>query len=179
MITETQLPSLNALDYLPYLDENGVITEDLQKKIGVYAIFNESKKLKFIGYSRDIYASLKQHLVRQTQQCHWLKVEIITRPSRTILEEIKTNWTEENGDLSIDNQENQNLWTQAIDAKVCMTEEDKETYKNSDELGKIKLLKTVSRRVQADIEETLKQRGNRMKIRFNPKLKEQGLLDLK
>ena len=55
----------------------------------------------------------------------------------------------------------------------------KETYKNSDELGKIKLLKTVSRRVQADIEETLKQRGNRMKIRFNPKLKEQGLLDLK
>ncbi|CCQ50501.1 GIY-YIG nuclease family protein [Crocosphaera watsonii] len=179
MITETQLPSLNALDYLPYLDENGVITEDLQKKIGVYAIFNENKKLKFIGYSRDIYASLKQHLVRQTQQCHWLKVEIITRPSRTILEEIKTNWTEENGDLSIDNQENQNLWTQAIDAKVCMTEEDKETYKNSDELGKIKLLKTVSRRVQADIEETLKQRGNRMKIRFNPKLKEQGLLDLK
>ena len=179
MITETQLPSLNALDYLPYLDENGVITEDLQKKIGVYAIFNENKKLKFIGYSRDIYASLKQHLVRQTQQCHWLKVEIITRPSRTILEEIKTNWTEENGDLSIDNQENQNLWTQAIDAKVCMTEEDKETYKNSDELGRIKLLKTVSRRVQADIEETLKQRGNRMKIRFNPKLKEQGLLDLK
>ena len=179
MITETQLPSLNALDYLPYLDENGVITEDLQKKIGVYAIFNENKKLKFIGYSRDIYASLKQHLVRQTQQCHWLKVEIITRPSRTILEEIKTNWTEENGDLSIDNQENQNLWTQAIDAKVCMTEDDKETYKNSDELGKIKLLKTVSRRVQADIEETLKQRGNKMKIRFNPKLKEQGLLDLK
>ncbi len=179
MITETQLPSLNALDYLPYLDENGVITEDLQKKIGVYAIFNENKKLKFIGYSRDIYASLKQHLVRQTQQCHWLKVEIITRPSRTILEEIKTNWTEENGDLSIDNQENQNLWTQAIDAKVCMTEEDKETYKNSDELGKIKLLKTVSRRVQADIEETLKQRGNKMKVRFNPKLKEQGLLDLK
>ena len=179
MITETQLPSLNALDYLPYLDENGVITEDLQKKIGVYAIFNENKKLKFIGYSRDIYASLKQHLVRQTQQCHWLKVEIITRPSRTILEEIKTNWTEENGDLSIDNQENQNLWTQAIDAKVCMTEEDKETYKYSDELGKIKLLKTVSRRVQADIEETLKQRGNKMKIRFNPKLKEQGLLDLK
>ena len=179
MITETQLPSLNALDYLPYLDENGVITEDLQKKIGVYAIFNENKKLKFIGYSRDIYASLKQHLVRQTQQCHWLKVEIITRPSRTILEEIKTNWTEENGDLSIDNQENQNLWTQAIDAKVCMTEEDKETYKNSDELGRIKLLKTVSRRVQADIEETLKQRGNKMKIRFNPKLKEQGLLDLK
>ncbi len=179
MITETQIPSLNALDYFPYLDKNGIITEELQKKIGVYAIFNENKQLKFIGYSRDIYASLKQHLLRQPQQCYWLKVEIIARPSRTILEEIKTNWTQENGDLSINDPENQDLWTQPIDAKISMTEEEKETYKNSDELAKIKLLKKVSRRVQADIEETLNQRGNKMEIRFNPKLKEQGLLDLK
>ena len=179
MITETQIPSLQTLNYLPYLDDNGVIAENFEKQIGVYAICNENKQLKFIGYSRDIYASLQQHLVRQPQQCYWLKVEIITRPSRTILEEIKSNWTQENGDLSINEQENQNLWTQPIDAKIFMTEEEKARYKNSDELAKIKLLKIVSRRVQADIEETLKQRGNTMKIRFNPKLKEQGLLDLK
>ncbi|MDJ0601793.1 MAG: GIY-YIG nuclease family protein [Crocosphaera sp.] len=179
MITDTQLPSLNALDYLPYLDENGIIAEDFQKKIGVYAIFDEDKQLKFIGYSRDIYASLKQHLVRQPQQCYWLKVEIIARPSRTILEEIKNNWTQENGDLSINDPENQALWTQPIDAKISMTEAEKETYQNSDELGKIKLLKKVSRRVQADLEKTLNQRRNQMEIRFNPKLKEQGLLDLK
>ena len=60
-----------------------------------------------------------------------------------------------------------------------MTEAEKETYKNSDELTQIKLLKKVARRVQAEIEETLKKRGNTMEIRFNPKLKEQGLLDLK
>ncbi|WP_107670902.1 GIY-YIG nuclease family protein [Cyanothece sp. BG0011] len=179
MITNTHLPSLNSLDYLPYLDENGIIAENLHKKIGVYAIFDKNKQLKFIGYSRDIYASLKQHLVRQPKQCYWLKVEIIERPSRTILEEIKNNWTEENGDLSINEESYQNLWTQPIDAKVYMTGEDKETYQNSDELGQIKLLKKVSRRVQADIEETLKQRGNQTEIRFNPKLKEQGLLDLK
>ncbi|EAZ94322.1 GIY-YIG nuclease family protein [Crocosphaera chwakensis] len=179
MITKTQLSSLNSLDHLPYLDENGIISEELHKKIGVYAIFNETKQLKFIGYSRDIYASLKQHLVRQPNECYWLKVEIIARPSRTILEEIKYNWTQENGDLSINDETNQSLWTQPIDAKISMTEEEQETYKNSDELGKIKLLKKVSRRVQADIEETLKQRGNQTEIRFNPKLKEQGLLDLK
>ena len=179
MITKTQLPSLNTLDYLSYLNEQGMISEDFQKKIGVYAIFNENKELKFIGYSRDIYASLKQHLVRKPNQCYCLKVAIITRPSRTILEEIKTNWTKENGDLSINDKENQGLWTQPIDAKVSMTHEEKETYDNSDELAKIKLLKKVSRRVQANIEEKLSQRGNQMEIRFNPKLKEQGLLDLK
>ncbi|MDJ0658489.1 MAG: GIY-YIG nuclease family protein [Crocosphaera sp.] len=179
MITDTQTPSLNDLDYVPYLDQNGVITEALQKKIGVYAIFDENKNLKFIGYSRDIYASLKQHLVRQPQQCYWLKVEIISRPSRSILEEIKNNWTQENGDLSINDQANQKLWTQPIDAKLCMTEEDKQTHNNSDDLGKIKLLKKISRRVQANIEEILEKRGNKMEIRFNPKLKEQGLLDLK
>lgn len=139
----------------------------------------KNKQLNFIGYSRDIYASLKQHLVRQPNQCHWLKVEIITRPSRTILEEIKNNWTQENGDISINDESNQALWTQPIDAKVFMTEEEKETYQNSDELGQIKLLKKVSRRVQANIEKTLNQRGNKMEIRFNPKLKEKGLLDLK
>ncbi|MEL4894215.1 GIY-YIG nuclease family protein [Crocosphaera sp. Alani8] len=178
MITETQLPSLEALDYLPYLDETGVIDENLQNKIGVYAIFNKNKQLKFIGYSRDIYASLKQHLVRQTYQCHWLKVTIIDRPSRSILEDIKNCWTQENGNLSINDEHNQVLWTRPIDAKICMTEDEKQTYQNSDESGKVKVLKKVSRRVQGDIEKRLKERGNKMGIRFNFKLKTQGLLDL-
>ncbi|MGB5596640.1 MAG: GIY-YIG nuclease family protein [Crocosphaera sp.] len=179
MTTETKTPKLNTLEYLPYLNESGIIPEVLQKKIGVYAIFDQEQKLQFVGYSRDIYASLKQHLVRQPHNCYWLKVEIITRPSRTILEEIKKSWLSENGELSLNSEENKRLWTQPIDAKTSMTEEEKETYKNSDELTQIKLLKKISRRVQGDIEDTLKHRGNQMEIRFNPKLKEQGLLDLK
>ncbi len=179
MTTQTTIPSLNTIDYLPYLNEQGIITETLQKKIGVYAIFDKDKILKFVGYSRDIYASLKQHLIRQPDQCHWLKVEIITRPSRTILEEIKDHWINEQEALSIKDKDYQTLWTQPIDATSSMTEEEKETYKNSDELTQIKLLKKVSRRVQGEIEETLKERGNTMEIRFNPKLKEKGLLDLK
>jgi hypothetical protein len=43
----------------------------------------------------------------------------------------------------------------------------------------IKLLKQVSRRVEAQILEALKSRGVQTEIRFNPKLKENGLLDLK
>ncbi|MEA5509848.1 GIY-YIG nuclease family protein [Crocosphaera sp. UHCC 0190] len=179
MTTHTEIPTLNSLEYLPYLDKNGLIAEDLQGKIGVYSIFDQEKNLKFVGYSRDIYSSLKQHLIRQPNYCYWLKVQTITRPSRTILEEIKNNWIAENGDLGVNNEKNQAAWTQPIDAKPGMTAEEKETYNKSDELTQTKLLKQVARRVEAEIIETLKNRGNQMEIRFNPKLKGQGLLDLK
>ena len=53
---------LQSLNFFPYLDNDGLINEKLHKKIGVYAIFNKNKHIQFIGYSRDIYLSLKQHL---------------------------------------------------------------------------------------------------------------------
>jgi hypothetical protein len=60
-----------------------------------------------------------------------------------------------------------------------MTEDEKNTYLQTDELGQVKLLKTIARRVETEILEQLKQRGVNVEIRFNPKLKEKGLLDLK
>lgn len=174
MTSQTEIVSLNSLDYLPFLDENGIIDESLQGKIGVYAIFNQDKTLQFVGYSRDIYLSLKQHLVRQPNQCYWIKIQTITRPSRTILEEIRQAWMSENGLV-----QNDEKWTQPIDAKLAMSETDKQEYSNLDELGQIKLLKKVSRRIEETIQEQLKERGVQMEIRFNPKLKEEGLLDLK
>ncbi len=42
-----------------------------------------------------------------------------------------------------------------------------------------KLLKNIARRVEAKILEVLKARGLQENIRFNPKLKNSGLLDLK
>ena len=65
--------NLQQLEYIPYLDTTGNISADLQGKIAVYAIFNREQVLEFVGYSRDIYLSLKQHLARQPQACYWLK----------------------------------------------------------------------------------------------------------
>lgn len=168
-------PNLEQLEYIPYLDALGNICPDWQGKIGVYAIFDQEQVLQFIGYSRDIYLSLKQHLARQPQACYWLKIQGIERPNRTILESIKQAWlTESKAVIG-----NEKLWTEPIDAKLAMTEAEKEMYQNADEVGQIKLLKQVSRRVENDILSTLEKRGVQMEIRFNPKLKEQGLLDLK
>jgi hypothetical protein len=179
MTSETQIPSLADIEYIPYLDETGNLPEQLQGKIGVYAIFDRDKTLQFINYSRDIYLSLKQHLVRKPESCYWIKIQTIDRPNRTQLETIRSAWIDENGAIPPGNSSDEAVWNQPIDAKLTMTDEEKERYEKSDELSQIKLLKQVARRVEAQILETLKSRGVQTEIRFNPKLKENGLLDLK
>ena len=179
MTTQSELPTLESLDYLAYLDENGSLSEDTQRKIGVYAIFDGDRQLQFVGYSRDIYLSLKQHLVRKPDSCYWFKLETIDRPSRSILEAIKQAWIAENGVIPPGNGTEEATWTQPIDAKPTMTESEKAQYQQSDELGKIKIYKKIARRVEEKIKEQLQIRGVNIDIRFNPKIKEQGLLDLK
>ncbi len=179
MTNELKIELLSGLADLPYLNDQGELPNDLAGKIGVYAIFNQDKILQFIGYSRNIALSLKQHFVRQSQNCYWLKVKVISRPSRTLLEDIKQAWLQENGTIPIGNSENEAQWTQPIDAKLMMTSQEKKNFENTDELGKIKLLKQVSRKVEEQIKEQLQTRGFKEAVRFNPKLKEQGLLDLK
>lgn len=179
MVSETQISSLAELDYIPYLQEAGNLPEQLQGEIGVYAIFDSDKTLQFINYSRDIYLSLKQHLVRKPESCYWIKVQTIDRPNRTHLENIRDAWIQENGTMPIGNGSDEAAWTQPIDAKLTMTAQEKESYEKGDGLTQVKVLKQVARRVEAKILETLKSRGVQTEIRFNPKLKENGLLDLK
>lgn len=179
MTTQAQVPSLTALEYIPYVDDTGKLPENLQGKIGVYAIFDGDKKLQLVNYSRDIYISLKQHLVRQPQSCYWVKVETIERPNRSRLETIKEVWINENAEIPVGNGSDQALWNQPIDAKPDMTDQERLSYEKSDDLARTKLLKTIARRVEARIVEELKSRGVSTEIRFNPKQKEKGLLDVK
>ncbi len=180
MITEN-IPELTSLEFIPYIDENGQLPEQFQGKIGVYAIFDRDKNLQFVGYSRDVFLSLRQHLVRQPEFCYWVKVETIERPSRKILSEIEQSWIAENGSLPVGNGDNKDKWISPIDAKVLITSEEQANYDSPviDEMAKMKIIKNVARRVEADILKQLEARGLQMQVRFNPKLKEEGLLDLK
>ena len=179
MSAQTTIPALSSLEYLPYINNTGCIAEDIQGKIGVYAIFDQQKTMQYVGYSRDIYLSLKQHLIRQPQKCYWIKLQTIDRPSRQILSDIATAWIAENGTTPEGNKATSSVWSEPIDANPAMTEEEKAQYSQSDELGQIKIRKNVARRIEADIQQQLSDRGVAMNIRFNPKLKEKGLLDLK
>jgi len=171
--------SLASLEYIPYIDANGQLPDQWQGKVGVYAIFDQQKVLQFVGYSRDVDLSLKQYLVRQPQLCYWLKVQTIDRPSRTILESIQDDWNTENGSIPAGNGSESAKWTQPIDAKVAMTADEQANFSSTDELTQAKLLKNAARRVEGQILSQLESRGVKMQIRFNPKLKEKGLLDLK
>ncbi|MEM7578733.1 MAG: GIY-YIG nuclease family protein [Cyanobacteria bacterium P01_A01_bin.80] len=181
MTAETQLQELKNLEYIPYINENGNLPEQFQGKIGVYAIFDSNQILQFVGYSRNIYLSLRQHLVRQSQKCYWVKIETIERPSRNILEAIEKAWIEENGSVPVGNDNDKEKWTQPINAMLQITPEEQVNYDNpmNEEMTKIKIIKNVARRVEKEILNELEARGLQMQVRFNPKLKEEGLLDLK
>lgn len=180
-MTTESYAALATLEYIPYIDDNRQLPEQFQGKIGVYAIFDTNKNLQFIGYSRDVYLSLRQHLVRLPDKCYWVKVQTIERPSRATLENIEKGWIEENGAVPVGNSENKDVWTQPVNVKNLMTDEEKVNYNspNNDEMAQIKIIKNVARRVEAEILKVLEARGLQAQIRFNPKLKEEGLLDLK
>lgn len=181
MTTQINYPNLANSEYFPYINEQGQLPEVFQGKIGVYAIFNANRELQYVGYSRDVYLSLKQHLVRQPQQCYWVKVQTIERPSRAVLESIEKTWITENGSVPVGNGNDKEIWTQPINVQPLMTAEEQASYDNpaNDELAKSKSLKNVARRVEAEILAVLQARGLQEQLRFNPKLKDEGLLDLK
>ena len=181
MTTQTDISSLASLAEIAYLDESGKLPENFQGKIGVYAILNQEKVLQFVGYSRDVYLSLKQHLVRQPQNCYWLKVQTIEKPNRTILENTMNAWIAENGATLTGNGTDKAKWTESIDVKPLMTDKEKANYEQAagEELAQSKIIRNVARRVESEILTVLKSRGVQEEIRFNPKLKDSGLLDLK
>lgn len=181
MSVENLVTPLADLEAIPYLDADGMLPQQFSGKIGVYAIFGEDKTLQYVGYSRDTFLSLKQHLIRQPRLCYWLKVQSIDRPNRTLLEEIRSTWIQGNGAPVPGNQADQSKWEQAIDVKAAMTDEEQAQHQDPalDEHSQLKVLKNAARRLEAEIMEILNQRGVQEPLRFNPKLKEMGLLDLK
>ncbi len=178
MITTEEKIYLKDIDYNSYLNNEGEIDSDLEGKIAIYAIYDQDKKIQYIGYTRNLFKSLQQHLMRKVDQCYWFKAHIIERPSRSLLEGIRNDWLAENEGL-LPSELEQKEWTQPIDTRGQMTEEEKEKYEQEDELHQSKILKKSARRVEETIKQKLHDRGVTMNMRFNPKLKEEGLLDLK
>ncbi|MEM7064920.1 MAG: GIY-YIG nuclease family protein [Cyanobacteria bacterium P01_B01_bin.77] len=172
------IPTLASLELKPYLIE-GQPPADLAGKVGIYAIFNEDQALQYIGYSRNVCLGLTQHLVRCPNQCHWFKVYTVARPSRRLLDEIRTAWLTEYGSVPPGNSDQQLMWEKPIDAKVFMTDTERDAIANAEPADTNKLLKQLARRVEADVKANVAARGAQIPIKFNPKLKAQGLLALK
>lgn len=176
--------SLKDLEFIPYLTEDGHIADCTQPgaKASVYAIFDEKKTLCYVGVSRQVYQSMRLHFARRPLQCYYVKVMHVTRPSRALLEGTRDSWISENGFVpeGNDNGELQNLWENALDCTPLMTDEEKLTVEEAAPgPSTAKALKQVARRIERELEGVFKQRQCSDVLRFDPKLKDRCLLDLK
>ncbi len=178
--------ALADIDFLPYLDTSGNISADLAGKIGVYAIFSDDYQLQYVGISRDIATSLKLHIVRVPHLCHFLKITTISKPSRTDLLEIQTAWQKHGSGLNSENNSGANsnidseLWEQPLNCQRFITPAEEADFANTtNEFEQEQVLKNLARRIERDILKQLEIRGVGFEVRFNPKLKSQGILDLK
>jgi hypothetical protein len=174
------IPDLTTLAFIAYIDTAGQLPDQFEGQIGVYAIFDASEILQYIGYSRNVSQSLRQHLVRCPEQCHWVKVHTLDKPNRSTLETIRDTWIQANGTLPAGNGPDQVQWTQPISVQAFISPEEKAALEQvmPDEVAVTKLRKTLARQVEATLLERLKARGLQVELRFNPKLKADGLLDL-
>jgi hypothetical protein len=177
--TPTLPTALADLPWLPFLDEAGQLPTGLERTIGAFAVFDRDRTLQYVSYSRDLGLSLRQCLVRCPEACHWVKVQPIERPSRAVLEGICAAWLAAAMAVPVGNGAESDRWGRAIDAKATITPEDQTALDGAiDDHRRGKILKQIARRQEATIQEQLAARGVGFEIRFNPKLKEQGLLDL-
>ncbi|MEM9568518.1 MAG: GIY-YIG nuclease family protein [Cyanobacteria bacterium P01_E01_bin.34] len=180
MSTSVVPATLADLPYLPFISTDGLLPHELSGTVGAYAIFDSDRQLQYVGYSRDVLSSLRLHLVRKPTLCHWVKVQAINRPSRTVLEGICEAWVGASGSIPLGNGPASG-WDSPVDVKCQMTDAEHMELASPelDERARTKALKQVARRVESEILAVLAERNVQEPLRFHPKLKEKGLLDLK
>jgi hypothetical protein len=156
-------------------------------RVGVYAIFGDDHRLKYVGISRDVATSLRKCLARRPLECTYFVVEYVARPSRTALDGIRNQWLAEWSAQTgctvpgCDGGVQQDLWENAIDVRgshVQLTDAEREAIEESQPKELPKILKQTCRRFQVEIEQTLKARGLKEPLKFASKLKNKGLLDV-
>ena len=181
MLTSVAPTALADIPFVPFINSEGWLPHEFSGKVGAYAIFDGGRQLQYVGYSRDVLASLRLHLVRKPSLCHWLKVQFIERPSRKVLEGICEAWAGENGSVPPGNVTSPSDWDSPVDATQQLTDAERTELESPelDERARTKALKQVARRVEAEILAVLAKRNVQETLRFHPKLKEKGLLDLK
>lgn len=183
---EDSIPSLASLPLIPYIDsESGLITKAdgcESAKASVYAVYDRDQVLQFVGVSRNVMQSLRMQLARCPEYTHHYRVYHIRKPSRSLLDLVRDKWFEENGKPpGNDGAALQNRWESALDVKPLMTAEDHAAVAEGRDKSKVKeemAMKKIARRFEDEKVAILTERGVKEELRFDPKLKGQGLLDL-
>ncbi|MEL7076748.1 MAG: GIY-YIG nuclease family protein [Cyanobacteria bacterium J06648_1] len=113
------------------------------KIAGVYAVLDCDRLYQYIGYSRDVWRSLKGHLAQNGDRvCSYIRVQTFKFPKRQAMEALKDEWLSELNYTPAGNSEGGNTWARTIGeaAKATMTAAEKNAYEEK----KLKLRKAMA-----------------------------------
>lgn len=71
------------------------VSADFPADSGVYAVYDKSGELQFIGISRNVGASVQSHLKSVPDLCASVKIGVVDDPDRTALTQAWKSWMEE------------------------------------------------------------------------------------
>lgn len=168
----------------PLIGADGKVAADIVGRIvGVFAVTDATGGVRYVGISRDVATSLRRSLARCTDSAHGYVVERFERPSRAGLEDTRARWAAAaTAAGTLDTGRAGELWERPADVndplETRVPEETRAGFAELEGRQYILGLKKATRVIQADIEERLKERGVTERIKFDPKLKDRGLLDV-
>lgn len=182
---EDKPSALSDLLPIPYIDGEGRLSDagvGPGVKASVYAVLDAEGAVQYIGVSRNVMQSLWLQLGRMPSQTYAFKVHHITKPNRSLLEATRQAWIKELGAAPPGNDGDslQALWEGPLDVKPLMTEADHQLIEAAREKNRPEenAMKKVAKRFENAKIEMLTSRGVTESLRFDPKLKGKGLLDL-
>lgn len=143
---------------------------------GVYSILDADDQCRTVGISRDVYTTLARCLVRQPARAYSYRLKRFARPSRKLLEDTRSAWAVDAVDPDAD-------WTPiditAPEFYTQLSDAAREKIEGAEMPGiNSKALKAACREIQKDIEQKMNERGLKDKLKFAPKLKDKGILDV-
>ncbi|ESQ52480.1 hypothetical protein EUTSA_v10017037mg [Eutrema salsugineum] len=95
--------------------------ESIPDDSGVYAVYDKSDELQFVGISRNIAASVSAHLKSVPELCGSVKVGIVEEPDKAVLTQAWKSWIEEHikvtGKVPAGNKQGNNTWVKQTPRK--------------------------------------------------------------
>jgi len=167
------MPALADLPAQPYW-RHGDVDPSYHGQIGVYAILDSDRTVVYVGRSRDMGASLRLHGLRQPDRCVWVKSLTLAKPDGAYLQAVQQAWRTETGAGDPE------IWEKPLDCRPLMTPTEETALAQAATDGeRAAVLKDVARRVEAEILARLASHGLTFPVRFDPKRKSEGILDVR
>ncbi|XP_068644182.1 bifunctional monothiol glutaredoxin-S16, chloroplastic isoform X2 [Aristolochia californica] len=112
----SSLQKLSESEHIAVPAEPDELTGKFPMQAGVYAVFDKSEDLQFVGLSRNIAASVLAHKKSLPELCCSVKVGVVDDPDRTALTNAWKSWMEEYikeaGKIPLGNESGNTTWVQ-------------------------------------------------------------------